>query len=193
MQKITRALAIRSVNAGIIDVDDIEWFIFGIEKRFTAFITSAFFLVVGSYLSTPCIAVSYLCSFFFLRARTNGFHAKTFSCCLLVSIASEVLFLRFLLPIVTPRVIWVLNIVSISIILLVAPVNTTSIHMTRDELRLAKKYVHIRLLFLSMFLLLCRRMTDVLQGVTLGNTMTAVFLVIAIIEGENRHEISQEN
>lgn len=193
MQKMTRALAIRSVKAGIIEVDDKEWLIYGIEKRLTAFITSALFLVVGSYLSTPCIAISYLCTFFFLRARTNGFHAKTFSCCLLVSIASEVLFLRFLLPIVTPRVIWVLNIVGISTILLVAPVNTPSIHMTRDELRLTKKYVRIRLLFLSMFLLLFRRMPSVLQGVTLGNTMAAVFLVIAIIKGGNQHDSRQEN
>ena len=183
MQKMAQVLAIRSIKAGIIEVDDTEWFIYSVEKRLTTLLTSALFLAVGSCLANSCIAVSYLSTFLFLRTRTNGFHARTYYHCLLASIGSEVFFLRFLLPLLTPRAVWVLNIVSISIILVAAPVNSPNIHMTRDELKQTKKNICIRLLCLIYFLLLFRQMISVLQGITLGNTMAALFLVIAIIQG----------
>ncbi len=183
MHMIAHAFAIRCIKAGLIAEDDTEWFIYGIEKRLTTLITSSFFLLVGSYLSVPSVTLIYLVSFLFLRSRTNGFHAKTYINCLLLSIVNEVLFLRFLLPLLTVRVVWFLNIVSIFVILLTAPANTTFIHMSQDEIKQTKIFIFNRIVCLTLFLILFRKISFVVQGITLGDTMAAFFLLVEIIKG----------
>ena len=183
-------IALHSIQAKIIGENELEWCIYSIEKRLTTFVTSSFFLGFAIMLTNPWIAISYLGSFIFLRARTNGFHAKTYLGCFFASIVSEFIFLHFLLPVVTPKLVCILNALNIFIILLFAPVNSSSIHMTQGELYQAKKYVCNRLILLITILVLCRDKTAVLQGLTLGNTMASLFLVIEIIKGgiSNAHQ-----
>lgn len=183
MQKIAQELAICCVQKGIIEAEDTEWFIYGIEKRLTTLVTSLFFLSLATFLTDFYIAISFLGSFLFLRTRINGYHAKNYYSCFLASILSEAVFLRIILPFITIKVAWVLNVLSILLISLFAPINSPNIHMTQQELTQSKKYAYIRLLILIVLLFTCRRNVSLLLGLTLGNLMAALFVVIEIIKG----------
>lgn len=49
MQNLVRRVADRCLKAGIVEVDDIEWFIYALEKQISTAVSSVFFFVNCSY------------------------------------------------------------------------------------------------------------------------------------------------
>lgn len=74
MKPLINKIARHCVEAGIVEETDLEWFIYGLEKRTITIIATVIFLLIAIYFSNLITAVTYLGSFYFLRVRTNGYH-----------------------------------------------------------------------------------------------------------------------
>ena len=175
----------------IIEDEDLEWVRYGLEKRLSGGITSTIFLILAIKLSNIYVAFAYLGSFYFLRARINGYHAKTFIGCLFVSIFLEVTMLKTILPLLNRNLVIALNIVSFSIILAWAPFNDPNLHLSSRELQGCKRSARIRVLILLTFeiVFFVLHKQQLINGITLGNTMAAFLMAIAIIrKGEVQNE-----
>lgn len=80
------------IYKGYITQDQAPWLRYGIEKRITTFLISIPMLIIGSLISSPVMAASFFVSFYLLRTRTNGIHAKSFGGCFVLSIFAVVFF-----------------------------------------------------------------------------------------------------
>ncbi len=194
MQLIT-TITKHFINKGIIDIDSADWFQYGLEKRLSTVLTSVIFFFIAIKISSFWIAFTYFGSFYFLRVRINGYHAKTYIGCLFVSILLEATLLKVVLPLLDKDLIILLNAISFSVILILAPYNHPNLHLNANEIIACRISARIRvfvLLLLEISLAaLCK--LQLLRGITLGNTMAASLLAVAFIrKGDNTNEIYGE-
>ena len=180
------------VNKEIISREDLDWLVYGLEKRIsTAIVAIAFFLIGLKVTAMPTV-ISFLLCFYFLRVRTNGYHANSFIGCLIFSLILELFFLIVLLPLLEFPILICLNTSSFIITFAFAPFANKSIHLDEDELIASRKTSRIRISLLSGIatILYALGATEIGKGITLGNTMTALLLIIAYIKekGENKNE-----
>lgn len=191
MQKFFCRLAVRSTEAGIIEEDKAEWFIYGLEKRITTTITAFLLLLIATTISDILTALAYLGGFYFLRTRANGYHAKSFLGCLCLSIALELTFLFLIFPVLTDWAAWSLNLLSFAIIFLFAPFNHPNMHLDSHETAACRTASRIREVILSVITTIAYFLgvDHIWRGLILGNTMAALLLAVAKIKkGESCHE-----
>ena len=81
------------IRKNIIKEENIAWFRYGLEKRIVTLVVGIPFVLMGIAISNIWTALSFFLSFFFLRTRMNGYHAKSILGCLICSLALELLFL----------------------------------------------------------------------------------------------------
>lgn len=179
------------INKGYITREQAPWLRYGIEKRITSFLISIPMLIVGSWISSPAMAISFYISFCLLRTRTNGIHAKSPGGCFILSILTEAVFLGFL-----PRV-WndiaeiVLFIASTICIYALAPYNHPNMNLSPEEFAACGQSAKRRLLLLVLLLIVLRawHFNQFATGILLGIVMVAVTLTFAyILKGERQYE-----
>lgn len=184
MERIIKRIAALCVNQGVIEEEDYAWFVYGLEKRISSFIGTMFFFFLAIILADFWTSVSFFVSFCFLRTRTNGFHARSFLGCLMISVILELLFLAVLLPVLTPILARELSLLAFTFIFCCAPYNHPNMHMNTEELLAVRASARVRITVLTLlipfFFLL--RLTAIGNGLVLGNTMTAFLLVIVKIK-----------
>ncbi|GEM_PF-1004127 len=186
VESIVNIITRKLVTDGIVAENDKEWFHYGLQKRFTSSISACVFFIIAVVLSNVCVACTYLGCFYFLRVRTNGYHAKTYIGCIISSIVIETFFLMAVLPKLNELWVFLLNGISFVIILIYAPVNSMNMHFDNDEILACKKSVQKRLaLVATLLIFMCvLPFEDAAKGITLGNTMTMCLVVVAIIKKE---------
>lgn len=86
------------VRKDIISSNDAEWFSYGLVQRSEKLITICFLFPLGWLLSSFSTSLAFYLSFFLLRTRANGYHAKTSAGCLLFSVCSECVLFLLILP-----------------------------------------------------------------------------------------------
>ncbi len=190
MHSLLYRFALGCVEEKIIDNAELDWLVYGLEKRVTTAITAIFFLLIGIHLADTLSVIAFLSSFYFLRVRTNGYHAKSFLSCLIVSLLLEGFFLKLVLPALNSFIFFLLNIVDFWTIFLFAPFANRNMHLDGEEIQACRKTSRIRIsvLFMTSTLLYTFDELNVSKGILLGNTMTALLLIIAYIKrkGENK-------
>lgn len=171
------------VSKGYITQDQAPWLGYGIEKRITTFFVSIPMLIIGSLISSPATAVAFYLSFYSLRARTNGIHAKTLVGCLIFSITSEAFFLGILPYIWNDTVADGVLIVSCISIFILAPYNHPNMDLSLEEsaecAQSAKKQLFSLILLLIVFRVL--QLKQLATGILIGIVMVAVTLTLAYI------------
>lgn len=177
----------RCIDRGYITQEEAPWLHYGIEKRITAFIISIPMLIVGIWIASPEMAISFYISFCLLRSRTNGFHAKSFGGCFILSILAEVFFLGILPHVWNDIVATALLIASTIAIYILTPYNHPNMNLSSEELvecaRSAKRRLFALILFLAVMHIL--QFNQLATGVLLGIVMVAVTLTFAyILKGE---------
>lgn len=191
IKKITKDF----INKGIIDSDSADWFQYGLEKRISTVLTSVSFFLIAIKISGFWVAFTYLGSFYFLRVRINGYHARTYIGCLLASIVLEVILLKGVLLLLNKDITVLLNAIGFAAILIWAPFNHPNMHLSDRELHACKIGARIRVFILMLLeiVLAVFSKQQLLRGITLGNTMAALLLAVAIIrKGENTNEVYRE-
>lgn len=170
------------INNGYITQEQAPWLHYGIEKRVTAFIISIPMLIVGSLVSSPAVAFSFYFSFYLLRSRTNGFHAKSFGGCVILSILTETFFLGILPRVWNDTVVTALLIASIIIIFVLAPYNHPNMDLSSEEIvecaRSAKRRLSVLILFLIVLHIL--QFNQLATGIIIGETFYCHFLSLLI-------------
>lgn len=179
------------IDNGYITQEEAPWLHYGIEKRITTFIISIPMLIVGAWISSPEMAISFYISFYLLRSRTNGLHAKSVGGCFILSILAEMLFLRILPCVWNDIVAAALLIASTVSIHILAPYNHPNMDLSSEELvecaRSAKRRLFALILFLVVMYVL--HFNQLAAGVLLGIVMVAVTLTFAyILKGERKYE-----
>ena len=171
------------IDNGYITQEQAPWLHYGIEKRITTFLISIPMLIVGSLISSPAMVVSFYISFCLLRSRTNGFHAKSFGGCFVLSLLTEVVFLDFFPRVWNETVATTLLIVSTISIFTLAPYNHPNMDLSSDELiecaRSAKK--RLLTLILLVIVMYTLHLNQIATWILLGIVMVAVTLTLAYI------------
>ena len=160
------------VRKDIISSNDAEWFSYGLVQRSEKLITICFLFPLGWLLSSFSTSLAFYLSFFLLRTRANGYHAKTSAGCLLFSVCSEcVLFLLILPYLKSATSLWILALSTITIFWL-APYNHPNLHMTKARLT-------VLILDMALILSLSTKFYAFASGIVLGLGFTAFLLIVA--------------
>lgn len=178
------------IAKGYITQDQAPWLYYGIEKRVTTILISVPMLIIGALISTPAMSIAFYISFCSLRTRINGLHAKTLAGCLVLSIISEILFLGILPCILNGTIAGSLLIISIILILILAPYNHPNMALSVEESMACAKSAKKRLLILVLLLIILQKMQlkQFVTGILLGIVMATLTLVLAYI-----HKGGKEN
>ena len=175
----------------IITEDDIPWFQYGIEKRISTIIVGIPVFILAVLLSNFLTAIAFYISFYFLRTRTNGYHAKTLLKCLLFSLLSLFLFMYAIYHFLDTNSAMYVSALCTVIIWILAPFNNPNMNYTNEEYEACKKSSRFR----SAGILICVTIAyianarKIVIGLTLGVAMAAFFLCLAyILNGGIHHE-----
>ncbi len=166
-----------------INSDQAPWLRYAIEKRFATLVVSIPFLIVGMLLSTPGAAIFFFGSFYFLRERVNGIHAKTVFHCLIFSLILDAIFLGIFFWYMGSVALLITSSISIVIILVLAPYNHPNIWLSPAELHISARKARFRLAIIVMMcpLLCIFKQFAIVRGLCLSIILTALLLIFAYI------------
>ncbi len=173
-----------------ISQNQVPWFRYGLEKRLSTVIGAIPFILIAILLTDLLTTIGFLGSFYFLRKYTNGYHAKTFLGCLLVSLGTELLFLLGLYPHLTLISGIILSTTCLLIICFTAPYNHPNMHLTAKEISATKIIIKRRVAILGclLFILGILQAATVVRGLTVGIALTAFLLCVAYITERRKHQ-----
>lgn len=144
MEALAKKIVFRWVQRGYIEEPQAEWYAYGLLERITTLCTFSVVVVLGSFVSTIWQAILFAIALMYLRAYTNGHHAKTYLSCLINSCIIELICV-YLSNCLTPIVSICLAIGSAIAVLKVAPINNEQIHFSPEEFAAVRTVCHKRL------------------------------------------------
>lgn len=169
------------LQKGYISQEEVPWLQYAFEKRIITLVTFVPLLVLGFSIANSAMVIGFFAAFYFLRTRTNGYHAKNVGWCLFYSALGEILFLNLIPQHWNKFFLLVALIVSIAIIWLLAPYNHPNMKLSQEEIeacaRSSKNRLSILLIVLSL-LYICRQW-QLAIGILSGIFMVASLLVLA--------------
>lgn len=170
----------RYVKNGYIPEDQAPWLRYALEKRITSIITLIPVIMIGLAITSQARLFAFLVAFFWLRSRTNGYHAKSVAACTFGSVVWEIFFLK-VLPVRNTVFALVSFSMSIFIIWFCAPYNHPDMGMSLEEVIACAKSAKVRLsmLVFSFCILNIWGLKQVAEGILLGIVMTAATLIMA--------------
>lgn len=183
MGKIIDKIVERCIEKQIIDSEDSEWFRYGLEKRIVTVFVGIPFLLLAILLTDIWGAIGFMGSFFLLRSKINGYHAKTPLQCMIASVLLEFMFLSLVYPHVSIFSTLLIMAVSVIVIFFLAPFNDPSIHLDSREVTLCKNSARIRIiiLFILAGVAIALNMDGVAKGITSGSAMAVLLLCSAYV------------
>lgn len=195
MGNFVNAIVNFCLEKGIVSSQNEEWFRYGLEKRISTLLVGIPFFIIAVILSSFWCALCFMASFFYLRGRTNGFHAKTAERCLFISLLLEVVFLLLIQPLLNTPIMIVTMVLIICSIWILAPYNDPNLHLTPEEICAYKRGARIRsvVLFLLFILAILTHISQIAVGITLGCALVEFLLCFAyIVERRNKHAKTSE-
>lgn len=183
MSNLSERFALYCVQQGVIQKEQLSWFIYGIEKRLSSFVVSIpFFVISLHYTSLEC-TFSFFTAFYFLRRRTNGYHAQSACACLCTSLLLEILLLSIVNSLFNGYFFLFCVTISTVLIYKLAPFNHPNMNYTKDEIAACRSSAHLYTYILTFlaFVAYVTELYEFAKGLTLGITMTAVLLCMAYI------------
>ena len=142
------------------------------------------FFLVAVILSDICTAMAFYVSFYCLRTRINGYHAKTVWACFVTSLLSELLFLGVICPLINTIGAISLALFSLINILILAPYNHPSMHLSNEEVTACRNSSRIRSISIMACILATYliNFSTIAKGLSLGLAMAACLLCLAYID-----------
>lgn len=161
--------------------DEAQWLRYALEKRITSTIVFVPLIIIGLLIAEPASLLTFLITFFLLRTRTNGFHARSIGRCLLYSILGEVFFLRLLPTIWNEIIAFITLTMSIMLIWAYAPYNHPNMDLSSEEVVACARSAKLRLsiLFFALCVFYIWRQAQLAEGIRMGIILTASTLVMA--------------
>lgn len=181
MAALTDKIVSYCVRNNVISESDEVWLRYGIEKRMPLLLGFIPQITLAACLSNLSAAIGYMASFYLLRKKTSGYHAKTPFGCLCTSVLLESLFFFGLYPYLDVTLMLVCNGLSTVTIFCLAPYDHPNMHFDRGALRVLRFQGRSMTVLLFSGAMLCQytEMLSVAKGLTIGITMTAFALWLA--------------
>ena len=184
MDKLLNFITQKCLQADLIDEGQTEWLLYSLQCRMMN-IGGFCILIALGLLVAPLPQVLFLnLGLAFLRKRTNGLHMPTKLSCFAFSLFCEYVCLFAIRRMASDRslVSLVLLLVSSALIVWLAPCNNKAIHLSQDELRTARKGVHIRLaVYLLVIFILFVQMPMLANTLVVAESAVALLVVLARI------------
>lgn len=183
MDIIATHLAKELLKRALIEETSLEWCIYGIAKRLSTLITWTFLILLGSYHFGFLQTISFSICFVSLRKYSNGYHAETYTHCLMLSLILQSASMT-LVKNLHPELFVIIWIFSDLVILKIAPVNNNQIHLTPSELSALKRLISYVLVLVNLtciiliLLPVSKELSSVLKGLTAALVSDALTLVI---------------
>lgn len=194
--KCIKSLTNYCIEKEVVAEDKSEWFQYGIERRFTSILIGCPFFVLALMLTNFSVSVTFFLSFYYLRSRTNGFHAKSVLACLIISLLCESFFLTIFYYSLTPIIMVGANITNMVLVFKLAPFKASSFPLSTNEFCVIKRSARIRVVVLSSVVWLSSILgqQELSKGITTGVAMAVFLLSLAyILNGGKNHEGTTEN
>lgn len=147
MEAIVERIVEKCIQSELIEESQCDWMAYSLQRKFMNF-GGFFILVCFGILVAPLPQVILLnFGLAFLREKTNGLHMPTVFSCFITSLFCEYacLYLIDRLQSSTIAATITLFIVSVTLILILAPCNNSAIHCSNEELQDMKTAVRKRL------------------------------------------------
>lgn len=179
--KMIDAVVSMCIQREYVSKDNAPWLRYALEKKIVSLMAFVPLVIIGSVITNPATAFTFIITFCVLRIRTNGYHAKSASRCISYSILAEVFFLKVLPMVLNNFIAFVALTVSIVVIVFFAPYNHPDMNLSSEEVTTCAKSAKWRLsmLILALAVLYCMQQRQLADGILLGIVMTASTLVIA--------------
>ncbi len=186
MKRCVNFIANKCLEHGLVTAENVPWLKYAIEKRISMLLGFLPCCIISICLADIWVTVTFLGSFYLLRSRCNGFHAKTFLGCIIISFSLELFFLLVIYPLLTPLISGIVFVVSACLLLILAPFDHPNMHYTQAELAALKKSVKVRMagLAITFAVLEVLQLWKPANGLTIGIAMTALLLCLAYISGK---------
>lgn len=183
MHKFAIAVVRQLMSQDIIEANQEALCIYEVERRISTFMSFCILMAVGTWVSSPLPAFAFISTVLFLRARTSGYHARSYITCLMLSIVAESIILLLILPVMTLSVCVCLMVISYWVIWHFAPVNHMNLQLEQEELAVNKKASRLRLVIVSLIAvgLVLFSFDMIAYSVSLGTAFTSVLIVVAHI------------
>ena len=183
MHKFAIAVVRQLMSQDIIEANQEALCIYEVERRISTFMSFCILMVVGTWVSSPLPAFAFISTVLFLRARTSGYHARSYITCLMLSIVAESIILLLILPVMTLSVCVCLMVISYWVIWHFAPVNHMNLQLEQEELAVNKKASRLRLVIVSLIAvgLVLFSFDMIAYSVSLGTAFTSDLIVVAHI------------
>ncbi len=172
------------IRIKIVKEADAQWFQYGIAKRFSTFLVGLPFLFLTIALTDIPTTISFFISFFLLRTKTNGYHAKTMCGCIATSLLAVVLLCASVNSILTSYYLFIPSAVSYIVIYKLAPYTHPNLPLPSDAITECRKQARLRatMILAVTILTLIFGVTVISKGLTMGITMTSSMLCFPYIK-----------
>ena len=157
LHKLAEDISFYLITNKIIDIEDRDIYIYGLELLISTLFTSISILILGLLIEEWISGVAYLTVYFLLKSYTGGYHAKHYYECYIYSILvfiALIIIKKIILYDYQPIIGLFSLIFSIIIIFKFAPVENKNNPKTKDEIERNKKIARRRILFLSIIITL---------------------------------------
>lgn len=183
MEELVNKTYVYCERRGIVTQEEKDWFCYGLSKRLNSLIVGIPAFLIAVLLSNFQTAISFMFSFFWIRSRTNGFHARTELQCVAISLFSEIVFLSIVRQLLNIYIVLLICISSIVCIFSLAPYNHPKMNFTDAEIKGCKTSARKRILVLVSVILASYAygFVNVSNGLSIGCAMAEVFLCLAYI------------
>lgn len=147
MGKLAGWLTNYFLQCNIIRKEQVEWCQYVLCKKMTSAFVYTLLIFLGSLIAGFLPAFLFTSALFFLRKRTNGYHARTELGCVSMSVSFEIIAMWLLPHFVFESYIILLG-GSLICVLPLAPVNNSQIHLSDSELNAMRWRSYLRILIL---------------------------------------------
>lgn len=164
----------------IISENDVDIFRYGLEKRLSTFLIGIPFFLLAVFLIGPLPAGAFFLGFFFLRSKTNGFHAKSTIGCMALSLLMEFVFTIGIFPLLSTIPNILIGLLCTVCVFQFAPYVHPNLPLSQAEIAVIRRQARIRVLGLvfTSWLTELFHWDDFSNGIILGMAMDAFVLCL---------------
>lgn len=157
LHRLAEDISFYLITNKIIDIEDRDTYIYGLELLISTLLTSISILILGFIIGEWISAIAYLSVYFFLKSYTGGYHAKHYYECYIYSILvfiALIIVKNIIVSTYKPIVGLFSLVFSIIIVFKFAPVTNKNNPKTKEEIIKNKKIARRRILLLSIIIIL---------------------------------------
>lgn len=187
LHKLAEDISFYLITNKVIDIEDRDIYIYGLELLISTLFTSISILILGLLIEEWISGVAYLTVYFFLKSYTGGYHAKHYYECYIYSIFVFIVLIiakNIIVPIYKPIIGLFSLIFSIIVVFKFAPVTNKNNPKTEEEILKNKKIARRRTLILSIIVTLGYIVKPKLIDLWLMLALTVLTIAYSILKAK---------